>query len=347
MAANKLNVLHLHASDMCRFGVESKLYPNLTAALTGIKAGHYTQADIKQLIAYAANLGVRVVPEFDIPGHSKGFEPLSYTKDGIQFCTDDSTRSQLFDDPAGNTYKIVHDLMQEMAGLFTDEVFNIGSDETGTKGRCQGNNTEGIERKVLLAIQNEFKKTPEGWEEVFFDAGAATMQTIVNAWSRHKPEEITSTGRRAVESAESHFYFTGAAPGGPEGWSKCWYDIGTGVPASQKKLLLGGEMSMWTDSYCYVEQCGSHSNDRTPTGAKLFGPDADAAFHKSIGGMIWPRGYVGAGAFWNFAATTDPSAPAFVASIWKLNTQLAARGASVCPTECSCDQVSACGKPYL
>ena len=37
---------------------------------------------------------------------------------------------------------------------------------------------------------------------------------------------------------------------GAAGWSKCWYDIGTGVPAGQKSLLLGGEMSMWSDTYC-------------------------------------------------------------------------------------------------
>jgi hypothetical protein len=49
MSANKLNVLHLHASDFCRFGVESKLYPNLTASLTGVKGGFYTQQDIKKL----------------------------------------------------------------------------------------------------------------------------------------------------------------------------------------------------------------------------------------------------------------------------------------------------------
>lgn len=61
MAANKLNVLHLHASDFCRFGVESKLFPNLTQALTGIKGGFYTQADIKALIEFAGGLGIRVV----------------------------------------------------------------------------------------------------------------------------------------------------------------------------------------------------------------------------------------------------------------------------------------------
>ena len=199
----------------------------------------------------------------------------------------------------------------------------------GLGASVQGNNTVNIERRVLNAIQNDFKKTPEGWEEVFFDAGAATMETIVDAWARHSPSEITSTGRRAVESAASHFYFTAAAPGGPKGWSNCWYDIATGVPADQKHLLLGGEMSMWTDTYCYIDQCGS-SAGKPPYASKLFGPKTDAAFHKSIGGMIWPRGYVGAAAFWNYDASTNPASNSFVASIWKLNDQLAARGSSVC-----------------
>ena len=46
-------------------GVESKLFPNLTAALTGVKGGFYTQEDVKAMIAYGSNLGIRIVPEFD------------------------------------------------------------------------------------------------------------------------------------------------------------------------------------------------------------------------------------------------------------------------------------------
>ena len=65
------------------------------------------------------------------------------------------------------------------------------------------------------------------------------------------------------------------------------YDIATKVPAAQLPLVLGGEMSMWTDSYCYIDQCGS-STGRVPTGHALFDPAQDAAFGKSIGGMIWP-----------------------------------------------------------
>lgn len=56
--------------------------------------------------------------------------------------------------------------MSAVAELFTDEVFNIGCDETAAKGPCTVNSTFAIERKMIAAIANDFKKTPEGWEEV-------------------------------------------------------------------------------------------------------------------------------------------------------------------------------------
>ena len=62
--------------------------------------------------------------------------------------------------------------------------------------------------------------------------------------------------------------------------------------------------------------------------------------------MIWPRGFVGAAAFWNYNSTADPKADAFVDAIWRLNDQLIARGSLSCPSKCSCDQLTACGKPY-
>jgi hypothetical protein len=343
MAGTKLNVLHLHASDHCRFGVESKLFPNLTNALTGIKGGFYTQQDIKDMIAYAGDRGIRVVPEFDLPGHSRGYMPI----DGdVEFCTDSSSKSQLYGDPAGTTLKTLKALMKEMSELFTDEIFNIGCDETAAKGPCTVKSTFDLERQVLDYIETDLGKTAEGWEEVLFDAGAATNKTVVNAWARHRASEITATGRRAVESYSAHFYFTSAAPGGPKGWARTWYDIATGVPASQRSLLLGGEMSMWSDTYCYISQCGAGGSG-TPVGHALFPPEQDDAFGNSIGGMIWPRGFVGAAAFWGYNATTDPSSTEFVDAIWALNDKLQTAGSKVCPSKCSCDQISACGKPYI
>lgn len=318
----------------------------------------------------------------DIPGHSRGFLPIECGDDDdsdcIVFCTAKPDKSQIYGDPDGKTYAVLHKLFAgecdiqhlvagnlfaglitvgglsnaEMAALFDDDVFNIGADETSAKGPCSVNSTFSIERKVVNAITNDFKKTPEGWEELFFDAGAATEATIVNAWARHSPSEITSTGRQAVESASDHFYFTSPGPAGPAGWSKCHYAIDTGVPSDEKKLLLGGEMSMWSDTYCDISQCGA-SSGALPVGHELFYPKHDAEFGKSIGGMIWPRGYVGAASFWNFDNSTDVTSAAYQASIYKMNDMLAKRGSLVCPSKdssgapCKCDQLTACGKPYL
>jgi hypothetical protein len=63
--------------------------------------------------------------------------------------------------------------------------------------------------------------------------------------------------------------------------------------------------------------------------------------------MIWPRGFVAAGAFWNFNASVDPGSAAFVQGVWALNEQLRARGSMTCPTNCSCDFLTACGQPYV
>lgn len=342
MAAVKLNVLHLHVSDMCRFGVESKLFPNLTATLVGTQGGFYTQDDVHDLVAYAADRGVRVVPEFDVPGHARGMLPI---EGKVHFCSEDATRNQLYNDPQGETYGAVRALIGEMAALFPDEVLHLGCDETGVKGPCSLDSTFGFERKLSSAVASELNKTAAGWEEIAFDAGAATQQTIVYAWTGHTAKDVTATGRRAVESRSSAFYFTEAARGGPEGWARSWYDIATGVPANETNLLLGGEMSMWSDTYCFTEQCGA-SDGPAPVAAALFPPARDEEFGKSIGGMIWPRGFVGAHAFWNFASDVDPASDKFTAAVWRLNDQLRHRGSYTCPSNCSCDQLSACGRPY-
>merc|ERR1712039_144240 len=211
---------------------------------------------------------------------------------------------------------------KEMAGLFEDEVFNLGCDETAAKGPCTVQSSFEMERHLFNYISGDLGKTPAGWEEALFDATAATQNTIVDSWRGTHAGEITKTGRRAIESASSHFYFTSAAPGGPAGWAKSWYGIDGTVPESQRKLLIGGEMSMWSDTYCYIDQCGAASGS-APVGHKLFDPSLDTEFGHSIGGMIWPRGYVAAASFWNFNASTDPSSKEFTDSIWRLNDQLA------------------------
>ena len=73
MAAVKLNVLHWHLSDDQGFRVESRLHPRLQ--LMGSDGFYYTQAQIRAVVAYARDRGIRIVPEFDIPGHSASWLP--------------------------------------------------------------------------------------------------------------------------------------------------------------------------------------------------------------------------------------------------------------------------------
>ena len=103
---------------------------------------------------------------------------------------------------------------------------------------------------------------------------------------------------------------------------------------------------MWTDTYTYSNECGAYIRP-APYGAALFTRTQDRAFAASIGGMVWPRSFVGAAAFWHYNASLDPASPAVVAAIANLTKNLIARGQIVCPVGCYCDQLSACGKPYM
>jgi hexosaminidase len=117
MSFSKLNVLNLHASDYGAVRIESLAFPNLTRHLNGF----YSQQEIKALVAYAYERGIRVVPQIDIPGHSSGWAALN-----VSFCQDPTLpppqRYQLYDDPAGNTRRVIGKYLEEMLDLFPDEV---------------------------------------------------------------------------------------------------------------------------------------------------------------------------------------------------------------------------------
>src|SRR5229473_4439701 len=133
MAAVKMNVLHWHLSDDQGFRVESKKFPKLHEM--GSEGLYYTQAEIREFIAYAHDRGIRVVPEFDTPGHSRswfagypelasGPGPFQVNAEGPDAVTDPSQE---------NTYKFLDKFVDEMAKLFPDAYFHIGGDEVNGK----------------------------------------------------------------------------------------------------------------------------------------------------------------------------------------------------------------------
>jgi len=133
MAAVKMNVLHWHLSDDQGFRVETKAFPKLTGM--GSDNLYYTQDEIREFIAYAYDRGIRVLPEFDMPGHTRswflGYPELSsgagpYTLEGGGI-------DPIMDPTKEETYKFLEKFIAEMAKLFPDAYFHIGGDEVDGK----------------------------------------------------------------------------------------------------------------------------------------------------------------------------------------------------------------------
>ena len=130
MAIAKMNVLHLHLTDNQGFRIESKTYPKLHELGSG--GQYYTQAEMKELIQYAAKRGIRIVPEFDMPGHASGWL-TAYPEYGVADKYNLQERYGVFSDAIDPTnqdvYLFLASFIKEMTALFPDRYIHIGSDE--------------------------------------------------------------------------------------------------------------------------------------------------------------------------------------------------------------------------
>lgn len=198
LAAVKMNVLHLHLSDDQSFRVQSKKFPELTE-----KASHgqfYTQEQIKELVEYARDRGVRIVPEFDVPGHSTAWlaafpdlavKPADPNETFIQF----GGYMNTLDPSNPKLMKVLDKLFGEMATLFPDEYFHIGGDEVVYKYWRESPSIAAFKQKHHLAderavqayFNTELEKTLKkhhkkmmGWNEILHADLPTT--TVIQSW---------------------------------------------------------------------------------------------------------------------------------------------------------------------
>ncbi len=195
----KLNVLHLHLSDDQGFRVESLALPELHGQ--GSNGEYYSRDDIRMLVNYAADRGIRVVPEFGLPGHSTSWQigypylaatPNPPTKTGV--------RGGIFSHPVDpskeSTYKLIDTLIQDMALLFPDRFWHIGGDEVNDEA---WRNNPAIQSFMAansiadsaalqayftnryVALLNKHGKTAVGWQEILHPD--IPEQTIVHLWT--------------------------------------------------------------------------------------------------------------------------------------------------------------------
>jgi hexosaminidase len=260
MALVKLNVLHLHLTEDQGFRIESKTFPRLHQL--GSDGHYFTQDEMREIIAYAAARGIRVVPEFDIPGHATSWVVGSpelasalgpYTverKWGIFDPVLDPTNPQV--------YQLLDGFLGEMAALFPDQYIHIGGDEnngvqwsanpkiqTFIHERNLGDNA-GLHAYFNIrvhAILTKHGKKLIGWDEILHpDLPAGS---VVHSW--RGPEGIDAATKRSYPTVLSNGYYIDLCRPTWEHYLNDPAPPDVKLTDEQRQLVLGGEATMWSE----------------------------------------------------------------------------------------------------
>ncbi|MGA8677110.1 MAG: family 20 glycosylhydrolase [Candidatus Acidiferrales bacterium] len=292
MAAVKMNVLHLHLSDDQGFRVESREFPKLQKL--GSDGLYYTQAEMRELIEYARDRGIRILPEFDMPGHSTawfvGYPDLASGPGPYSI----ERRWGIFDpamDPSReSTFKFLDKLIGEMAELFPDHFFHIGGDEVNGK-QWDANpeiqkfmrahklkNDRELQQYFTLEVQklvSKHHKEMVGWDEIL--APGMPKDIVIQSWrGQESLAEAARQGYRGILS--SGYYLDGMAPASQHYAVDPMANADATLTPEQQKLILGGEACMW----------------------------AEFISDENVDSRIWPRAAAVAERLWSAQDVRDP-----------------------------------------
>jgi hexosaminidase len=258
MAIAKLNVFHWHLSDDQGFRAESKKFPKFTEVASD--GQYYTQDQMRDVVAYARARGIRVVPEFDMPGHTSSWL-LAYPEIGagedikslpIQFGI---PQSEL--DPSNEkTFKFLDEFIGEMASIFPDAYFHIGGDETKGKGWLENPRIADFMKKKgfktpeelqtyfnkrLLPILQKHGKKMMGWDEILNPD--LPKDILVQSW--RGDASLAAGAQQGYAGILSAPYYLDAQKTAEMMFLADPIPADTKLTPEQQKLILGGEICMW------------------------------------------------------------------------------------------------------
>jgi hexosaminidase len=260
MAAVKLNVLHWHLSEDQGFRVESKKFPKLHQL--GSDGNYYTQEQVKEIIAYARDRGIRVVPEFDIPGHSTswlvgypelGSAPGPYTierRPGIFEPALDPTREEV--------YKFLETFLGEMAALFPDDYLHIGGDENEgkqwdrnpaiqeymkKKGIKDNHALQAYFNTRLLKILQKHGKKMIGWDEIL--QPELPKDVVIHSW--RGTAALAEAARKGYDGILSNGYYIDLIQPASQHYVPDPLPADSTLTPEEAKHVLGGEATMWAE----------------------------------------------------------------------------------------------------
>ncbi len=260
MAAVKLNVMHWHLTDDQGFRIESKVYPKLHEL--GSDGLYYTQTEIKDIVKYAEERGIRVMPEFDLPGHATSWfigyphlasAPGPYTIERLWGIFDPT-----FDPANEDVYIFLKAFFEEMSELFPDEYWHIGGDENNGHQWDANPEIQAFMKENDLkdnhALQNYFNerldkilskldKTMVGWYTD--EMPDLSKDYIVQAWKGRKT--LYETAKNGYRSLLSHGFYIDLVQ------STEYHYLNDPIPPDSiltdevKERIIGGEATMWAE----------------------------------------------------------------------------------------------------
>jgi hexosaminidase len=260
MAAAKLNVFHWHLSDDQGFRAESKKFPKLTGVASD--GQFYTQDEMREVVAYAGARGIRVVPEFDMPGHGTSwilaYPELSPEAQITQLPVVYGTPTAVLDPTRESTYKFINTLVDEMGRIFPDEYFHIGGDEVQGKAWLSNPHVAEFMKKKgfttpaelqayfnqrLEVILKKHDKKMIGWDEILNPALPKTI--VIQSWRGEA--SLADGARQGYQGILSAPYYLDGQKTSAQMFLADPVPSDTTMTADQQKLILGGEVCMWAE----------------------------------------------------------------------------------------------------
>lgn len=261
MAAFKYNVLHWHLSDDQGFRMESRLFPKLQGL--GSDNLFYSQDQIRDIISFAADRGIRVVPEFDMPGHATswfaGYPELASAPGPYAIQRHAGLFEPVMDPSRPEVYAFLDGLIGEIAALFPDAYIHIGGDEVDPAQwkrsrsiqafmQSQGvATTQGLQeyfdRRVAQILSRHGKKMI-GWDEIL--GANLPPDTIVQSW--RGLSAMAQTVRSGHAGILSFGYYLDQLQPASEHYLADPSDGEVAVvPPAERARILGGEACLWTE----------------------------------------------------------------------------------------------------
>jgi hexosaminidase len=308
MAAVKMNVLHLHLSDDQGFRVESKRLTRLHEM--GSDDLYYTQAEIRDLVAYAHDRGIRIMPEFDVPAHSRswfvGYPELASTPGTYKIEPDGV--DTVVDPTQERTYRFLDKFISEMGKLFPDAYFHIGGDEVNGKSwddnpKIQAfihshglKNNQALQayfNQRLYKILYKHHKIMVGWDEILHPD--LPKSVVVQSWRGQ--ESLATAAHQGYSGLLSFGYYLDLMrPAGQHYAVDPMSGPASALAPEEKNRILGGEACMWGE-WISPENIDSRLWPRTAAIAERFWSPAGVRdtgnMYARLGELSWRLEWLG------------------------------------------------------